>query len=122
MKRIPEQIIRDEAEIIAALDRIREGRTVSVSYLQKPWFNVCTVTGAWVPRDPPTRVGWMVLGRGETLATIMPTDQIVLHHLGRLGRLIHLTVLLDGKRMPVNAATVRRARLVGAGKQEGGAE
>lgn len=110
MKRDPEQVARKEAATIAALDRIREGRTVHVCFVQHPYFSVCGVVGKWIPRRPPTKAGWMVWGKDGAMAIILPTDQISVL---RQGAKITLTVMLAGMRMPTNAASIRRARIAG---------
>ncbi|NLC80306.1 MAG: hypothetical protein GX748_03905, partial [Lentisphaerae bacterium] len=66
MKQKAKHVISGEAEVLKALGRIREGRKVSVSYVQGG-FSVATVRGRWVASDPPLHVGWMVFGSGSTL-------------------------------------------------------
>lgn len=106
----PVKIESDEAKVYAALTRIRDGRKVSVSFTQLPLSTVCTMSGRWVPQEPPVRVGWMVLGANKSRAIIMPTDKITLFSVR--GR-IHLRVDLAGRRLPRSAAMVRRARIAG---------
>lgn len=110
MKRDDVRIIRDEATVYAYLNRIRDGRTVSVSYVQHPWSAVCHTTGKWVGQDPPIRVGWMVVDRARARAIIMPTDKITLFVQRHV---VHVTVQLAGRRIPRLASTVRRARIAG---------
>lgn len=113
--------ISDEATVYWYLNGIRDGRKVSVSYMQRPHGTVCWMIGRWVGQDPPTRVGWMVVAdNGEAL--ILPTDKIRVFRSGRSS--IHVTVILGGRRLPRSAATVRRARIAGlfADETEGGAK
>ena len=109
MNRPAQRCITDEPTVIKELDRIRLGRRVSVSFTQQPFFTVACVTGRWFPREMPHRFGWAVFGGGDTMAIIMPTDKIQLLA-GPHGKL-HLRVDLAGRRVPLNATTLRRARL-----------
>jgi hypothetical protein len=114
MKRDNVRTIRDEAEVYAYLNRIRDGRTVSVAYVQHPHSTVCWLTGRWVGQDLPTCVGWRV-NTANAKAIIMPTDKIkVFHCAGQ----INVMVILAGRRIPRSAATVRRARIAGIIKDD----
>jgi len=115
MKRDNVITIHDESKVYAYLNRIREGRKVSVSYVQPPYSTVCHLTGRWVGQNWPTRVGWMVVHTANAKAIIMPTDKIkVFHCAGQ----INVMVILAGRRIPRSAATVRRARIAGIIKDD----
>lgn len=105
-----EHEMRDEAEVLKALDRLREGSKVSVSFVQSG-LPVATVDGRWIPREQPARCGWFVFGRAGACACILVTDQVVV--LRRQGGKVYLRVDLRGSRMPMTKAQVRRARLAG---------
>ncbi len=96
---------------IKALDKIREGRLVSVAFTQERGLTVAVVTGKWHPRDDATLVGWTVRSAmGHNAAFILPTDKIALF---RQAGKIHLRVDLQGRRIPHNRAVVGRAIAAG---------
>jgi len=98
----------DDAKVIRDLDNIREGRKVSVSFTQRPFFFVAEVTGSWVPRD--NGGGWVVVGPKGSRAMILVTDKISVF---RDNRKLHLRVDLTGRRMSASKATLHRAVLAG---------
>ncbi len=86
-----------DAKTIEQLDKIREGRRVSVAYTQRPHLSVCSLSGRWVRRDYFKAAGYGVMGKAGNYAVILLTDAVTVV---RKNGTLHLRVDLAGRRMP----------------------
>jgi len=83
------------AEQIKQLDAIKEGTRVSVSYTQRSFLTVCSLSGRWLPRTG-ARDGYMILGTTGNAGNIMLSDNV---NVMKKGRKLHIRVDLAGQRI-----------------------